>query len=190
MSNQNTQPDVATKMGLPADRSGRAGQPCESGRKVHVDARDTMDRHGYGQAIQFAWRFVAVPDGSQARLAYSNLVRTSFVPDVVGQYLVHLEATTAEGVLQYVTRITVTADGRATASLDQKATATKQAETVRMSSAEVRQDAALKTFALSADGARRPSPARRRKLSFRRLQKALCLDPAQALGHTDPISTF
>lgn len=81
--------------------------PMVPGETVYLDANRILTPAEAAGVWQFAWRLVAAPIGSKATLSYSNLVRAGFVPDVPGRYLIHLDATTARGVLQFSTYIFV-----------------------------------------------------------------------------------
>ena len=82
------------------------------GATVYLDARRVLKKSDIHEVWQYAWSLVATPYGSEATLAYNNLFRASFVPDVPGRYLVQLEVTALLGVSEFTTYVLVDEDLR------------------------------------------------------------------------------
>lgn len=171
-------------------RNGNAiGSETEDGTPVVLDAVNVMGRADYARTVQYTWRLIATPDGSEAEMAYSTFVRSRFMPDVAGQYLVHLEAATDRGMREYVTRVTVHGAGDATI-YPAYSVHTERAGSTTPQSSDAREQIAMKTFALSADGARRSSRDRRRKPLLGRIRQALHTDITNGPAYGEPVSSF
>jgi len=174
------------------DANNHSNGAGTSSGTVYLDANELMDKADVARTVQFVWRFVAIPDRSCAQLVYSTFIRASFLPDVAGQYLVKLEATTDRGILQYVTRVTVSGSGEASL-LPSRTVCQMNPELARSAKgpATVREseNVAIKTFALSAVVSRRQTSKRRRP-RFRRIREILSTEVQHGAPYGEPISSF
>lgn len=82
------------------------------GREVVLDA--TLSSDPNGEALAFRWRLIARPETSTAAIAVGFGAVTSFVPDVPGPFVVHLEA--FDGLLTGADLVTLTATETSTSS--------------------------------------------------------------------------
>jgi len=63
-------------------------QPGTVGTKVKLDGSASIDPEG--EILLYAWRLVTVPSGAEAELTRENSAKTSFTPDLPGEYVVGL----------------------------------------------------------------------------------------------------
>lgn len=74
----------------PNARAGR-DQTARVGVAVTLDGSGSFDVDHGPSPLEYRWRFVSRPDGSNASIANADLVLASFVPDRAGEYLLELE---------------------------------------------------------------------------------------------------
>ncbi len=67
-----------------------AGEDQESsvGSRVQLDGRQSTDPEG--ASLSYAWRMVSMPTGSITALLREDAIKTAFIPDLPGEYMVGL----------------------------------------------------------------------------------------------------
>lgn len=70
-----------------------AGAPIHVGNSVNLNGGASFDDNTGSASLQYNWSFFAVPAGNTATLADANTATPSFVPNVVGDYVVQLVVT-------------------------------------------------------------------------------------------------
>lgn len=62
---------------------------------VQLDGSRSSDPDG--DLLSYSWRFIRMPTGSQATLSNPNIVNPTFIPDLVGEYLIELTVNDGRG---------------------------------------------------------------------------------------------
>jgi hypothetical protein len=87
VTSQFTTSGAAQQNQIPLADAGK-DQTGSVGTKVQLDGRLSKDPEG--QDLTFSWRLVAAPSGTEAELSRDDAVKSSFLPDLPGEYMVGL----------------------------------------------------------------------------------------------------
>ena len=96
------QAELATRLAggamnhCPAASAGQ-DMPVLVNQSATLDA--TLSSDVDGDPLSFAWSVVQAPEGSAVEIAAPTAMRTSFVPDQIGDYIFHLTVTDAKGAV-------------------------------------------------------------------------------------------
>jgi hypothetical protein len=120
----NTAPQVVVLANIPPVSSGSNTVSTALGYTVALTSGGSKDPSG--AALSYAWTLVSKPAGSTAQLSSSVGVFSQLVPDVMGDYVVQVIATNANGVASsYQTTVSVK-NQRPQASIGTNAVPTSQ----------------------------------------------------------------